>query len=144
MRDIKEKEAVGLVAEMRGKLVGWAVICKEKIGFFGFIFLKLFGWAISQRKKQAILRSGYLGFIFLIKEARGAGIAEELLLTAITEAERVLNIKKITLGTCAPNEPAIKLYRKCGFKGIPLGWRDKKTRNHYGEIIKRVKMERKS
>lgn len=121
LKAIERKESVGLVAEMYEKLIGWAVI--------------------SQDEEDS--GAGILGFIFLVKEARGLYIAENLLSAAISEAERVLRIKRITLETCVPNERAIWLYRKCGFEEIPLRIGAEKTRRHYGSVVARMRMEKK-
>jgi RimJ/RimL family protein N-acetyltransferase len=115
--DIERKEMVGLVAEFNGKLIGWVAIGK-----------------VAKEKEPG---SGVLGFIFLIQRFRGLGIARSLLCGAITEAERVLEIKKISVETCALNERAIKLCSGCGF--VKTG-RDLGSRDHYGQPVERVEM----
>jgi RimJ/RimL family protein N-acetyltransferase len=115
--DIERKEMVGLVAEFSDELIGWVAIGK-----------------IAKEKESG---GGVLGFIFLIPEFRGLGIARNLLSVAIVQAQNVLEIKKISVETCAPNEAAIKLYNECGFVKTD---KEPGFRDHYGQTVERIEM----
>lgn len=122
MRGIRKREVVGLVVEMNGELVGWAVIAKDQQGTSPQV--------------------GILGFLFLVKKARGKGIAECLVLAVAEEAKRVLQIKRIILETSVRNHPAVRLYEKCGFVRIPIPRKERKPYILYGRRPRRVRMEK--
>lgn len=118
--EIAGKRMVGLVAELQGRLVGWAGIGKNL-------------------KEGAEPQSGILGFVFLVEGARHAGIAENLLFAAMAEAKKVLEITRISLETCVCNRPAMKLYDRCGFTKTD---KEIDPRNHYGRPVERIEMEK--
>jgi putative acetyltransferase len=57
--------------------------------------------------------------IYLVKEVRGRGLGKFILHTSIQMA-REKGFKKIVLETVSPLKAAISLYKKYGFKEIPL------------------------
>jgi ribosomal protein S18 acetylase RimI-like enzyme len=118
LQDIEKNNGICIVAEKDGKVLGWAGISK----------------AHSENPEEATLF-----VMFLNKEGRGKekGISDNLLETAMSEAQRVLEIKKINLWTFEKNNRAVGFYKKHGFletgiKGYP--------KEHYGETWERIEM----
>lgn len=114
LKNMKKKQGVYLVVEVRGKIMGNATV--------------------ERHKESAKKHVGVFG-IMLRKEARGKGIGEKLLRCAIEEAKKVLKVKIITLEVMASNKVARHLYEKCGFKIIGTIKRGVKYYNRYEDDI---------
>jgi putative acetyltransferase len=117
LRWIRNAEAVSLVAEINGCVVGSASI----------------------RRDEKRLKVGHLG-ISVIKRAQGRGIGTTLMLALMKEARAVLKIGAVELQAYAANHPAIAVYKKCGFVQTD---RKRRFSLHYGVWRDRVYMERK-
>ena len=75
--------------------------------------------------------------IALMKKVRGQGFGEKLSRIIIAEAKQNLKIKTLTLDAYAKNKPAIKLYKKLGFK---VYGKLKNYHKHYDKLIDSVFM----
>ena len=88
----------------------------------------------------AVINSGH-GFgeigMMVAREWRGRGVGTALMQVAIAYA-REQGLHKLTLSVFAHNEPAIALYRKCGF--VEEGRRVKHYRRSNGELFDSVEM----
>lgn len=91
---VENKEAIVLVAEANGKVVG---ICD------------------IQRKSFRESHVGKLG-ISILKPYRGLGIGKELMKTALELAKKELGLRMVSLEVFENNRIARKLYKKLGFK----------------------------
>ncbi len=121
LKQEKEKACTGLMVDIGGRLAGWA-----GIGYSG----------------KTNNRVGMLGVVWLIKEARGRGIAEKLLRALICETRRVLRVDTLRLETFACNLPAIELYKRIGFMEVPRkSGTARKTAKHYGKQLPRIEMQ---
>lgn len=116
LKKIKRGQAVALVVEINGKVLGLSQVEK------------------SQREEDAHLAS--FG-IAIGKRARGRHIGERLTKTVIAEAKRVLKIRIIVLTAFVCNRPAVNCYRKCGFVKFGLL---KGGIGHYGQFLDRIYM----
>lgn len=70
--------------------------------------------------------------VFLEKESRGRGLAEELLKEAFKAAKKALKLKILQLNVYAENKKSIKLYKKLGFQKVGV---IKKGRFHFGRYL---------
>lgn len=59
-------------------------------------------------------RHAYLGFMFVVPEARGRGV-NGLVVDALTAWARAQGISELVLEVFAENEAAVRAYRKAGF-----------------------------
>ncbi len=95
MANIELGREIRLVAEVKGKVIGYATV---------------------KRDDDGLRHRGWLG-IAIKKEFRGLGIGTELMRRIIDEA-RKLDFKLILLETSSLNDRAIHVYRKIGFKEV--------------------------
>ena len=108
---ILNKRTVYLVAETKGTVVGGASV---------------YTGAFANNK-----HIGQTG-IFLKKDYRGLGLAEELLKEAIKDAKKYLKLKILKINVYAENKKALKLYKKLGFEKVG---KIKKGRYHFGRYL---------
>lgn len=92
-RDVLNDNAIAMVAEVDGKVVGICDIRRERPG-------------------SEVSHKGVLG-IAIRKGYRGKGIGSELVSSALEKARSKYDV--ILLGVFSTNKNAIKLYRKIGF-----------------------------
>lgn len=59
------------------------------------------------------------GFIIVDDSKRGKGYGKEMLKLALTYAEKILKVKRVTLGVFDNNDSAYNCYSSAGFKIIP-------------------------
>lgn len=81
----------------------------------------LVGVSDIQRDKSKRKRSRHIGRlgISLAKDYRGEGIGKELMGTVIEEAiKHIHGLKSLLLDVYAPNEQAIEMYKKLGFREV--------------------------
>ena len=116
-----------LVAEVNGLIVGYSMSRVEETG--DPLLLGLYdkegrplvkGWLNPQKV-------GHLVSIAVLKEYRGRGIGSALLSETISVMKNIYQTASIFLEVRVSNTPAIKLYRKFGFKvvrRIPYYYRD--------------------
>ena len=67
------------------------------------------------------LKQRHIAFIrsmYVAPTARGHGVGRELLLAAVDKAEHWSGVEQVSLAVTATNEPAVNLYRSCGFVEI--------------------------
>jgi ribosomal protein S18 acetylase RimI-like enzyme len=95
LKEVKNKDVVYLVVELKGKILGRAWIKR-----------------VNDHNQEHI---GNLA-IHLHSSLRGKGLGEKLLKEILKEAKKVLKIKMVTLGVMGKNTPAKNLYKKVGFK----------------------------
>jgi GNAT superfamily N-acetyltransferase len=67
-------------------------------------------------------KQGYLGFMFVPEEHRGKGL-NKLILNALIDWCKARNVFEIRLDVYDVNDPAIKAYRKAGFKNYLINMR---------------------
>jgi GNAT superfamily N-acetyltransferase len=67
-------------------------------------------------------KQGYLGFMFVPEEHRGKGL-NKLILNALIDWCIARNVFEIRLDVYDVNDPAIKAYRKAGFKNYLINMR---------------------
>lgn len=91
---------------LAGKLLSWRAIKK--------IWDNL--WYPSKMKKMD-LPSAELLSIAVAPEGRGKGVAAQLIAAGFSECRR-RGIDRVKVLVAAANEPANKLYQKCGFKQV--------------------------
>lgn len=118
MDKLKKNDAVFLVLESGGKIAATVMVDRDRgegsehVGLFG----------ISMRK-----------------EFRGKGIGKKISRTALSLAKKRMKIKISRLTVVLKNKPAIRLYRRLGFKktGItPKGFK------HYGKYVDEMLMHK--
>src|SRR3989344_3761849 len=95
LKKMEKNDEVFLVVESEGKLVGSTGVTRE----------------------TAHARSRHVGDIGIVvlKEFRGDGIGQELLLTILEQAKNVLNLTLVQLTVFGVNDVAKSLYSKLGF-----------------------------
>lgn len=116
LKEVENEQAVVLVVEADGKILGVGEIKRAKL--------------------DAKRHTGNLG-IGLMKEARGLGIGEKLAKSLIREAKKRLKLRIIKLEVFANNRRAYNLYKKLGFKEVG---RIKKGNYYYGKYVDDVIM----
>ncbi|MHC1589780.1 MAG: ribosomal protein S18-alanine N-acetyltransferase [Candidatus Hecatellaceae archaeon] len=117
-----------LVAEAEGKVVGY-VMCRVEHGLSGLLKFKL-------------TRKGHVVSIAVLPEHRLKGLATLLMVKAMENLYDKYACHEVYLEVRVSNDPAIKLYRKLGFK-------ENKTIPHYyidGEdaflMVRKLPLER--
>jgi ribosomal-protein-alanine N-acetyltransferase len=98
----REHPEAFLVAELKGEVVGYSMSRVEH-GFSLF--------------RRAFVKKGHVISIAILSFARGMGMASALLERSM-EALRKYGATEIYLEVRVSNEPAIRLYRKLGFKPL--------------------------
>jgi ribosomal protein S18 acetylase RimI-like enzyme len=147
---IEKGETVCLVAELAGRMVGYASVSKDLpylVDSAANLLRLVSGWdGIRKflRRFRGIRRflcrfsrTGGLAVVLVHADMQGRGIGENLTKAVIAQAQKVFDIRKVVLNTSVPNKNAIKLYEKLGFvktnKRMP-------ARLHHGEIEERIEM----
>lgn len=124
LRGVKNKNAVCLVVEIRGIVVGSASI-----------------WIIQNKPDRGCLEISIRSSMPDTHESLWRrGIGKKLIYTIIHEAKVILNIKVVELGVYAANRSAVILYRKCGFREMH---RIRREKNHYGILRDRIYMKKR-
>ena len=98
---------------------------------------KLIGLSDGFRGKWKDKQNVCLG-IAVLKSYRGQGLGERLLNGIIKLAKQKLKPRIMYLSVAAPNKPALKLYKKIGFKTFA---RFPKWSNHSGKYIDTLYMK---
>jgi ribosomal protein S18 acetylase RimI-like enzyme len=97
-RELARKEAVVIVGAMDERVVGYAYGTRE------------------ERDWNMLLDEfGAIHDLFVVPEARGAGVGRKLLEALMRELER-LGAPRLVLHTMVSNEPAKRLFAACGFR----------------------------
>ncbi|MCK4729981.1 MAG: GNAT family N-acetyltransferase [Candidatus Aenigmarchaeota archaeon] len=117
LKNVENKEAVSLVAEVNGKVGGLANINK---------------------KRNAESHIGNFG-ISLRKDLRGKGIGKRLTELVIKEAVKNLKIEIVELEVFAENKVALNLYKKSGFKKVGVIKKGLKKDGKYSDHVFMVK-----
>ena len=68
------------------------------------------------RKADFINNSIHMGFIVISPEHRGRGLGSQMMKTALTYADKILGMKRVTLGVFENNPAAVNCYKSAGFK----------------------------
>ncbi len=147
---MKNGEVVCLVAELAGRVVGYASVDKDlprPVDSAANLVKRVSGWngirKLFRRFRKArrffcrFSRTAGLGVVLVHADMQGRGIGENLTLAVIAEAQKAFSIKEIVLHTSVPNKNAIKLYLKLGF--VKTG-KIILPRDHYGEREDRIEM----
>lgn len=113
LKSMKKGDSVELVAEIEGKIVGRA----------------------GAKKGRGRQRENVAVGIVIKKNFRGKGFGKKLFKEIIVAAKEKLNPKNIYLEVLAPNEVAISLYEKLGFKEIARLKSWSKYRDEYVDNI---------
>ena len=135
----EDKNSFGFVAEEQDKVLGFvtfsanlselykSIILKRGLRFAFIIAGKMFSLERIKkvletlfypgRIKKMNLPSAELLSIVVAQQGRGKGVATQLVLTGLQECEK-RGIDKVKVLVGAENEPANKLYLKCGFELI--------------------------
>jgi len=98
----REHPEAFLVAELNGQVVGY-VMSRVEHGFSFF--------------KRAFVKKGHIISIAILSFARGMGVATSLMERSM-EALRKYGATEVYLEVRISNEPAVRLYRKLGFKPL--------------------------
>jgi len=98
----REHPEAFLIAELNGMVVAYSMSRVEH-GFSNF--------------RRAFAKKGHVISIAVLPHARGMGIAEALMHRTL-EALRKYGASEVYLEVRVSNEPAIRLYRKLGFKPV--------------------------
>ena len=81
----------------------------------------LCGVAGIQRESMLKLRhKAFLWGMYVAPEAQRTGAGKALVAAALQHAWEVLGVAQVNLGVHAVNEPALRLYRSCGFEVFGL------------------------
>jgi ribosomal protein S18 acetylase RimI-like enzyme len=97
-RELQREGAFVIVAEMEGRIVGYAYGTRE------------------ERDWNALLdEHGYIHDVFVAPEARRSGAGRQLMLASIDELTR-RGAPRIVLSTMVSNEAAQRLFAACGFR----------------------------
>lgn len=72
--------------------------------------------AFSTEASKKTRHTGHLGSMYVRKEYRGTGMADELIKAFLEHA--ILHVEQVILGVEASNSRAIKLYERHGFRTI--------------------------
>jgi RimJ/RimL family protein N-acetyltransferase len=92
------------------------------------------GWADAfPASNPRLCHRAFLG-MGLLKSHRGKGIGSQLLNRVIDHAKRI-GLEKIELTVYTNNEPAIHLYKKCGFTEIGVIKHYRKLRDRYFDCV---------
>lgn len=123
LRGVKEDNAVCLVVEIRGIVVGSASI-----------------WRIQNKPNRGCLEISIRSNMPDNHEKlRGRGIGKKLVYALMHEAKTVLKVKVVELGVYVANCSAVNLYRRCGFGEM---YRIRREKNHYGIMRDRIYMKK--
>jgi RimJ/RimL family protein N-acetyltransferase len=123
LKAICDKNAVYLVVEIRGLVVGTASI-----------------WKIPGEPNRGCLEISIRSTIpNTSKKLWGRGLGKKLIYAIIHEAKVILKIKTVKLGVYAVNHGAVHLYQKCGFKETH---RIRREKIHYGIMRDRIYLEK--
>jgi ribosomal protein S18 acetylase RimI-like enzyme len=96
LKKIKDKKAVIFVALSGKRVVGIVSAIRERMKLCNNVGIE----------------------ISISKDFRGVGLGEKMLRLIISEAKKKLKPKNIYLTVAAENKPAIRLYKKVGFKKV--------------------------
>ncbi len=113
LKDMRKGNLIDIVIEMDGKIVGNAQIKRNLI--------------------DAARNSGEFA-LGISKEAQNLGIGTRLMRTLIQQS-KLMKIRTIELDTLGPNERAIHVYEKSGFKHVG---KIPNFYNHYGKYCDKV------
>ncbi|MBS7632006.1 GNAT family N-acetyltransferase [Candidatus Bathyarchaeota archaeon] len=95
IREVRKREGITIIAETNGKAVGMAHLVKGKY-----------------EKNRHV---AFLG-MSVAKKYRGRGFGTAMMNYLLEWTEKQRGLEKISLSTFSTNLPAMKLYRKFGFK----------------------------
>ncbi|MDQ0186757.1 GNAT family N-acetyltransferase [Cytobacillus kochii] len=101
-------------------------------GKLGGIITLLYESKLKMRHKAHIVG------LFVREEFRGLGMAKQLMNTVIEKAQGSTTIEQLHLTVMADNQPAIKLYKKLGFRSYAHEPRALKVVGHYYDEIHMV------
>jgi ribosomal protein S18 acetylase RimI-like enzyme len=101
-RELKRKEAVVLVAEADGSIVGYA-----------------YGSVEGRDWNMLLDVHGELRDVFVAPDARRSGVGRSLVSALVAELEG-LGAPRVVLSTMVGNEAAQRLFRACGFRPTML------------------------
>ncbi len=93
-----------LVARVNGEVVAY-VMCRIELGFSDFSFMK-------------IVKKGHIVSIAVLPEHRRKGIGTELMVKCMENMKKFYGVQEYYLEVRVTNVPAIKLYKKLGFKVV--------------------------
>jgi len=140
----RDDSAVALVAEIDGNVKGIVEIGIDRtVTLVAEIDGKVRALVDVNGKSGTYSHSAEVGIIVVDKEY-GFGrfpegvVAETLLMSAISEAEKALKLELITLHTNSDNRSAIRLYIACGF--MVMGEVPKSRKFYNGEYVGRLTM----
>lgn len=136
---VEDENSFGFVAVEDGKVLGFVafstnlsklykyVILKKGIKFSFVLAKKMLSFRVLKKVWDNILYPARMGkmnlpdaellSIVVAPEGRGKGVAKQLVETGIEECRR-RGISEVKALVAADNEPANKLYKKCGFELI--------------------------
>jgi len=92
-----------LVAEVEGRVVGY-VMCRVEVGFGYFTPLPL--------------KKGHIVSLAVLEGYRRRGIGTKLMQEAISALKNSYGAREVYLEVRVSNEPAIRLYKKLGFREV--------------------------
>ncbi len=95
-----------LVAEMNGKVVGY-IMCRVE-------------YDNLYTNPERVGRKGHIVSLAVLPEARRRGIATELMRRAMEAMKNHYGAEEYYLEVRVSNEPAIRLYKKLGFKAVKV------------------------
>jgi len=95
---LNAQEARVLVAELDGRIIGsgWAQL-RDSVAYVDH------------------LRHAVLGFMYVVPDARGRGVNARIV-DALAEWSRTQGVTELVLEVYAGNEPALRAYRRAGFR----------------------------
>jgi RimJ/RimL family protein N-acetyltransferase len=84
--------------------------------FFALEGDRVIGWADLRREPRPAHRHRAVLGMGVHQDYRNRGVGRQLLETLIAAARQVPDLVRIDLTVYAGNDPAVKLYRRCGFQ----------------------------
>jgi len=109
--DAAGKAALVAIAEGEPMARAWLVRNGERaVGYLIITLVITLGFSVEYGG-----RDGFIDDVYLVPEARGAGLGRRLLAFALAEAER-LGVRTLHLEVDVENERATRLYRAGGFE----------------------------
>ncbi|MBD7938515.1 MULTISPECIES: GNAT family N-acetyltransferase [Cytobacillus] len=129
-----EEEAEQSIQDIEKKLLSSQAITYGAFheGRLGGIITLLFESKLKMHHKA------YIVGLFVQEEFRGLGMAKQLMNTVIDNARVVETVEQLHLTVMADNQPALKLYKKLGFRSYAHEPRALKVAGHYYDEIHMV------